>query len=170
MFLFITASRPALEPTQPPVQWVPGSLSLELKWPEREADHSPPSSAEVKNAWSYISIPQYVFMAWCLVKYRDNFTYVEATCHVCGRVKRHNCRVWGYENPHDVTEHGHSSPKVNVWCALMKNKVVRPFLLEEPTGTGDAFVTTIQNTALRHVCGNVMLHHVTTCLSAQGVS
>jgi hypothetical protein len=26
-----------------------------LKRPEREADHSPPSSAEVKNAWSYTS-------------------------------------------------------------------------------------------------------------------
>jgi hypothetical protein len=33
----------------------------------READHLPPSSAEVKNAWSYASIPQYSFMAWCLV-------------------------------------------------------------------------------------------------------
>jgi len=25
--------------------------------PEREADHSPPSSAEVKNAWRYTSTP-----------------------------------------------------------------------------------------------------------------
>jgi hypothetical protein len=40
-----------------------------------EADHSPPSSAEVKNVWSYTSTPQYVFMAWCLVKHRDNFTF-----------------------------------------------------------------------------------------------
>jgi len=31
----------------------------------READHSPPSSAEVENAWSYTSTPQYVFMVWC---------------------------------------------------------------------------------------------------------
>jgi hypothetical protein len=38
-----------------------GSPSLEVKRPEREADHSPPSSAEVKNAWSYTSTPQYVF-------------------------------------------------------------------------------------------------------------
>jgi hypothetical protein len=50
--------------------WVPGALSLGVKRPEREADHSPPSSAEVKNAGSYTSTPQYVFMAWCLVKYR----------------------------------------------------------------------------------------------------
>jgi hypothetical protein len=45
------------------------------KRPGREADHSPPSSAEVKNAWSYTSTPQYVFMAWCLVKHRDIFTF-----------------------------------------------------------------------------------------------
>jgi hypothetical protein len=39
-----------------------------------EADHSPPSSAEVKNSWSYTSTPQYVFVAWFLVKHRNNFT------------------------------------------------------------------------------------------------
>jgi hypothetical protein len=43
----ITASRTALRPTQPPIQWVPGALSLGVKRPGREADHSPPSSAEV---------------------------------------------------------------------------------------------------------------------------
>jgi hypothetical protein len=31
-----------------------------------EADHSPPSGTKVKNAWSYTSTPQYIFMAWCL--------------------------------------------------------------------------------------------------------
>ena len=34
---------PALRPTQPPIQWVPG-----IKRPERGFDHPPPSSAEVK--------------------------------------------------------------------------------------------------------------------------
>jgi hypothetical protein len=28
-----------------------------------------------KNAWSYTFTPQYAFMAWCLVKYRDNFIF-----------------------------------------------------------------------------------------------
>jgi hypothetical protein len=41
-------ARTALGPTQPPIQWVSGSLSLEIKRPGREAYHSPPSSAEVK--------------------------------------------------------------------------------------------------------------------------
>jgi len=33
--------------------------------PGREADHLPLSNAEVRNAWSYISTPQYLFMVWC---------------------------------------------------------------------------------------------------------
>jgi hypothetical protein len=48
IFLFTTASRTALGPIQPPNQWVPEDLSLGVKRPGREADHSPPSSAEVK--------------------------------------------------------------------------------------------------------------------------
>jgi hypothetical protein len=39
-------SRPALGPTQPPVQWVPG-LSRGKERPGRDADPSPPSSAVV---------------------------------------------------------------------------------------------------------------------------
>jgi len=35
---------------------VPGAFFLGVKWPGREADHSPPS-AEVKNAWSFASTP-----------------------------------------------------------------------------------------------------------------
>jgi len=37
-----------------------------VKRPGREADHSTPSSAEVKNAWRYTSTPQHVFVVWCL--------------------------------------------------------------------------------------------------------
>jgi hypothetical protein len=49
-FFLYPVSRPALGPTQPPVQWVPGVLSPGVKArSERDADHSPPSSAEVEN-------------------------------------------------------------------------------------------------------------------------
>jgi hypothetical protein len=48
IFLFNTMSILALGPTQPPIEWVPGALSLEVKQLGCEADHSPPSSAEVK--------------------------------------------------------------------------------------------------------------------------
>jgi len=48
IFHFTIAYKPVLWFTQPPIHWVPGVLSLGVKLPWREADHSPPSSAEVK--------------------------------------------------------------------------------------------------------------------------
>jgi hypothetical protein len=76
IFLFDTMSRPAPGPTQPPLQWVPGAVSPGINRPGREADHSPPSSTEVKRITGAIPpFPPYVFMAWCLVKHRDNFTF-----------------------------------------------------------------------------------------------
>jgi hypothetical protein len=56
-FPYLTASRTAQRPTQPPIQWISGALSLGIKWPGRESDHSSPSSAAVKNAWRYTSTP-----------------------------------------------------------------------------------------------------------------
>jgi hypothetical protein len=52
----------AMGPTQPPVQW---SLPRGNRRPGRDADHSPPSSAEVKKEGLYlISLPQAPFMAY----------------------------------------------------------------------------------------------------------
>jgi hypothetical protein len=48
LIIFSTLSRAALRPTQHPIQWVPGALSKEVKRLGSEADHSPPTSAEVK--------------------------------------------------------------------------------------------------------------------------
>jgi hypothetical protein len=67
IFLF-TASRMALGPTQPPIQWVPEALSLGVKWPGHEADHSPHVEPRSNNEWSYTFTPQYTFMAWCSAK------------------------------------------------------------------------------------------------------
>jgi len=57
IFLFTIMSRLDLRPTQLPIQWVPGALSLGLKQLGHEADHSPPSSANVKNVWGHTSTP-----------------------------------------------------------------------------------------------------------------
>jgi hypothetical protein len=62
-FLFSMSSRPTLRPTQPPIQWVPATLSRGIKRQGHEADHSPPASAEVKKMWIYTSTPPYAFMA-----------------------------------------------------------------------------------------------------------
>ena len=44
---FPRPSRPALGPTQPPMQWVRGSFPG-IKFPERGVHHPPPSSAETE--------------------------------------------------------------------------------------------------------------------------
>jgi hypothetical protein len=36
----------------------------------------------------------------------------EATFHICGKVNRHNGRIWRSENPHSVWEHVRDSKKV----------------------------------------------------------
>jgi hypothetical protein len=56
-FIFFTASSPAIGPTQPPKQWVPRTLSLELKRQGRVADRWPPPPAtEVKKLYLYSPI------------------------------------------------------------------------------------------------------------------
>jgi hypothetical protein len=78
IFLFTTVSRPALGPIKPPIHWVPGALSVGVKRPGREGDHSPPSSTEVKNVWSYTSSPPVrLHILWLSLKekHNENFTF-----------------------------------------------------------------------------------------------
>jgi hypothetical protein len=74
-FHFSMSFIPALGPIQLPSPYVPGALSLGVTRLGREADHSPPASAEVKKSWVYTSILLYSFMAQCLVKHRNSFTF-----------------------------------------------------------------------------------------------
>jgi hypothetical protein len=46
-------SRPVLEPTQPPIQWVLGPLFPGRKQPRPEVYHSPPTCARVNEMWAY---------------------------------------------------------------------------------------------------------------------
>jgi hypothetical protein len=68
IFLFTTASRPALGSTQPPIQWLSGVLYPEVKRSGRETDYSPPSVLRLRMREVIPPLPQYVFMAWCLIK------------------------------------------------------------------------------------------------------
>jgi hypothetical protein len=40
-----------------PTQWLTSSFSGDTEQPTREADNSSPSSADLKNEWTYTSIP-----------------------------------------------------------------------------------------------------------------
>jgi hypothetical protein len=55
-------STAALGPMKPPAQWVLETLLPGIKQMGYEADHSPASSIEAKNAWSYTFISSYIFM------------------------------------------------------------------------------------------------------------
>jgi hypothetical protein len=55
-------------PRRPNRFWDPSSLlSNGYQRPRREAEHSPPTSAEVKNTWIYTSTPPYVLTAYVRV-------------------------------------------------------------------------------------------------------
>jgi hypothetical protein len=61
--IILTESRPGLGPTQLPIRWILGAIFPGVTRPGREADDSPPSSAEVKNVWSYTSTLSYVVLS-----------------------------------------------------------------------------------------------------------
>jgi hypothetical protein len=70
IFLFTTMFRPALGPTQPPIQWVPEAISLGVKRPKsimRGAIHP---------------LPQHALMAWCSVKTKKILGYTQHLCYV----------------------------------------------------------------------------------------
>jgi hypothetical protein len=61
-------SRIFSSPRCPDRLWGPPSLlSPGVKRLGREADHSPPITAEVKKTWIYRSTSPYVFIAYCLI-------------------------------------------------------------------------------------------------------
>jgi len=52
-----------------------GALFLEVKRPDREADHSPPSSTEIKNVSSYTSTHPILRQDVVLRQHRDKFNF-----------------------------------------------------------------------------------------------
>jgi hypothetical protein len=66
-------SRLVLGPTQPPIQWVPETVSFGggVKQQGYEADHSLPSSAGVKNGRAIPLLPHTSYVL-CLIKSKNN--------------------------------------------------------------------------------------------------
>jgi hypothetical protein len=63
-----------------PSSWTGANVrSSEVKLLASEADHSPLSSAEIKNEWNYSSIPLYPLMSCCLIKHNLAFIVMSIT-------------------------------------------------------------------------------------------
>jgi hypothetical protein len=52
VFFFASTTISAQGPTQP-TQWIKATSSSRIKWSRHEANHIPPTNAEVNNVWSY---------------------------------------------------------------------------------------------------------------------
>ena len=64
----------------------------------------------------------------------------EATFHVSVKSNKHNVRIWGSENPHASRELQRDSPKVNVWCGIMCNRIIAPLFFDKTSVTLDVFL------------------------------
>jgi DDE superfamily endonuclease/Helix-turn-helix domain (DUF4817) len=68
----------------------------------------------------------------------------EATFYLKGLVNKHNVRYWSESNPHVTFETARKSEKVNVWCALSKNKIIGPYFFEDETVNGQNYLSMLQ--------------------------
>lgn len=74
--LFGKATRQTVGPTRPPTPWDEGRFHRAAERLGLEADQSSPSSASVRNAWIYTSIPlcKLPLMSYCFTKQRNSLT------------------------------------------------------------------------------------------------
>jgi hypothetical protein len=80
MYVFSKKCQTDCSATQPPIQCVPSALSMGIKWLEHEADHSPPSTAEVKKEWSCM-FTHLIFLNGLHRDFTFFFSCVLLVCH-----------------------------------------------------------------------------------------
>ncbi len=73
-----------------------------------------------------------------------NFFSDEATFYLNGLVNKHNIRYWSETNPHFTIETVMKSPKLNVWCAMSKNRLIGPFFFEDDTVNGKNYFSMLE--------------------------
>ena len=68
----------------------------------------------------------------------------EATFLVCGKMHRHNSRIWAFEEPHDVSDWERDAPKVSVSLGMTNAKLYGPFFLAERSITGNIYLNMLE--------------------------
>uniref|UniRef100_A0A0N5C9I2 DUF4817 domain-containing protein n=1 Tax=Strongyloides papillosus TaxID=174720 RepID=A0A0N5C9I2_STREA len=59
----------------------------------------------------------------------------EANFYLNGLVKKHNCRIWGTENPRIISEKQFQTEKVIVWCGITSRKIIGPYFFKNEEST-----------------------------------
>jgi hypothetical protein len=72
----------------------------------------------------------------------------EATFHINGCISHYNCRS---QQLNKFLEYICGARKVNVWCGLLHNSAVWPYLFVEITTTGDICLHLLQQFVFPHV-------------------
>ena len=72
----------------------------------------------------------------------------KASFYISGKVNKHNVRIWGLQNPYEIVEKERDSPKLNVWCGLMHNRIIGPFVFAESIITADNYLDKLKHSLL----------------------
>jgi hypothetical protein len=81
----------------------------------------------------------------------------EATFRVSGHVQRHNIRIWANKRPHDFFKHKRDIPKVNMWCALTRDRVIGPCFFAELTVTSHNYLNMFELFAVTQIDDDNMI-------------
>jgi hypothetical protein len=102
---------------------------LGLKQPGREADHSPPSSAEVKECVKLYLRSQYAFMAWCSVKEKSQGQlYLYCIWGACKTLRRICHEIWNKQSILNITYNTPSVLNISFGCrqTWFKSQKIKP--------------------------------------------
>lgn len=69
----------------------------------------------------------------------------ESTFHLTGKVNTHNVRIWGTENPNAIIEIQRDSAKINVFCAISRQKVYGPYFFDGLTINSISYLNLLKN-------------------------
>lgn len=88
----------------------------------------------------------------------DDFGYLyhmlfsdECVFHTNGAVINQNARVWGQKHLHTVVGLPHTSEKFVVWCGMLRNKIIGPYVFSEPIVTRENYKMMRQHYAISKV-------------------
>jgi hypothetical protein len=84
----------------------------------------------------------------------------EATFHFSGKVNHHNLIIWRSHNPRQVVEHVRDSPKVDIFCAVSRTQVTRPFFFTQTSFTDHAYLDMLEHFLISQLkVNNVIWQH-----------